>query len=131
MARTFCCLLATPRDWVRVGRLIMNQGKWEGREVISASWIDAMSAPSPTNPAYGFQIWRGISAPSRSYGSGPAPALPIGEPYAVDDLLILDGAVGQRVYISRKSDLVIVRLGAIVPDFHDSRLPNAILRGLF
>jgi CubicO group peptidase (beta-lactamase class C family) len=131
MARTFCCLLATPRDWVRVGRLIKDGGRAGGRQVISAGWMAQMLSPSPTNPDYGFQIWRGSPyRPTRSYGSGEAPPLPIGEPFLADDMLIFDGAVGQRVYVSAREDLVVVRIGDFAPDWVDSRLPNAIIRAL-
>jgi CubicO group peptidase (beta-lactamase class C family) len=131
MARTFCCLLARPRDWVRVGLLIKDHGMAGGRQVLSRGWMDAMAAPSPGNPGYGFEIWRGSPyAPQRSYGSGDAPPLPIGAPFAAGDMLIFDGAVGQRVYVSSDRDLVIVRIGEFVPDWTDSRLPNAILQVL-
>lgn len=131
MARTFCCLLARPRDWVRVGRLIKDGGVAGGRQVLSKAWLAAMTAPSPTNPNYGLQIWRGSPyAPTRSYGSGAAPPLAIGEPFAADDMLIFDGAVGQRVYVSASRDLVIVRIGDFAADWVDSRLPNAVLRVL-
>ena len=130
LARTFCCLLATPQDWVRIGRLVKDGGQWNGKPVLSAGWMVAMTAPSPGNDAYGFQLWRGTAAAARSYGSGAAPPLPVGAPYAVDDLLVFDGAGGQRVYISRKADLVIVRIGEDVPDWQDSRLPNAVIKVL-
>jgi CubicO group peptidase (beta-lactamase class C family) len=131
MARTFCCLLATPRDWVRVGLLIKDGGMHAGRQVISPQWLAQMTAPSPANPNYGFQIWRGSpSARTRSYGSGAAAPLPIGEPFLADDMLIFDGAVGQRVYVSASRDLVIVRIGDFAADWVDSRLPNAVMRAL-
>ncbi|HUD31146.1 MAG TPA: serine hydrolase [Novosphingobium sp.] len=129
MARTFCCLLARPRDWVHVGRLIKDGGAVAGRQVVSRAWMAEMTAPSPANPNYGMQIWRGAPyAPVRSYGSGSVPPLPIGEPFAAEDMLVFDGAVGQRVYVSASRDLVIVRIGDFAADWVDSRLPNAVLR---
>lgn len=131
LARTFCCLLATAQDWVRVGLLIKDRGVVGGRQVLPADWIDAMTAPSPTNPLYGFQIWRTSPyAPLRSYGTGSAPPVPSLEPILADDMVMFDGAIGERVYISRSRDLVIVRVGNMIPDWDDSILPNTILRGL-
>lgn len=131
LARTFCCLLTTARNWVRVGRLINDRGLAGRRRVLPASWIDAMTAPSPTNPNYGFQIWRASPyVPERGYGSGGVPPVPAREPFLAPDMLFFDGAVGQRVYISRAQDLVIVRIGASMPDWDDSVLPNLIVRGL-
>ncbi len=131
LARTFCCLIATARDWVRVGLLIKDRGMANGRRVLPASWIDAMIAPSPTNPNYGFQIWRASPyAPLRGYGSGAAPPVPAKAPFLADDMVYFDGAVGQRVYISPSRDLVIVRVGDSIPDWDDSVLPNIIVSGL-
>jgi len=131
LARTFCCLLARPRDWLRVGLLIKDGGQADGRQVLSPEWIAAMTAPSPANASYGMHIWRGSPhVAHRSYGSGAAPPLPIGAPFAAPDMLIFDGAVGQRIYVSRAQDLVIVRIGDSIPDWEDSRLPNSIVAGL-
>lgn len=131
LARTFCCLLATGQDWVRVGLLIKDRGAVAGRQLLPADWIDAMTAPSPTNPNYGFQIWRTSPyAPQRGYGTGSAPPVPSREPILADDMVMFDGAIGERVYISRSRDLVIVRIGNSIPDWDDSVLPNLILRGL-
>ncbi len=131
LARTFCCILATGQDWVRVGLLIKDRGRVGRRQVLPASWIDAMTAPSPTNPNYGFQIWRTSPyARLRGYGSGSAPPVPSREPILADDMVMFDGAIGERVYISAARDLVIVRIGNLVPDWNDSVLPNLILRGL-
>jgi len=131
LARTFCCLLTTARDWVRVGLLIGNRGYANGRQVLPASWIDQMTAPSPTNPNYGFQIWRASPyAPQRGYGTGGATPVPSRAPILADDMLIFDGAIGQRIYISPSRDLVIVRIGNSIPDWDDSILPNLIIAGL-
>lgn len=131
LARTFCCLIATARDWMKVGLLIKDRGMANGRRILPASWIDAMTAPSPTNPNYGFQIWRASPyAPLRSYGSGKAPPAPAKAPFLATDMVYFDGAVGQRIYISPSRDLVIVRVGDSIPDWDDSALPNIITSGL-
>jgi hypothetical protein len=90
-----------------------------------------MCARSPTNPNYGFQLWRSSPyTPERGYGSGTAAPVPSREPIMAQDMMMFDGAIGERVYISRLQDLVIVRIGNPIPDWDDSVLPNIILRAL-
>src|SRR3977135_861938 len=40
--RTFGYLCATARDWARVGLLILNDGRWNGRQIVPANWIQEM-----------------------------------------------------------------------------------------
>jgi CubicO group peptidase (beta-lactamase class C family) len=127
----FCCIGASARDWAKVGELIRNKGEANGRRVVSADWIAQMAAPSPANPNYGLQIWRGSPhAPQRRYSAASPLAIPAKEPFARDDVLFLDGAGAQRVYIVPSEKLVIVRIGKPTIKWDDSALPNLIFSGL-
>lgn len=129
--RYSCCLMATAPDWLKVGRLILDKGKAQGRQVVPASWIAAMTAPSPANPNYGWQIWRGSPhVASRSYGKSIRAHVPAAQPFARDDVLFFDGSAGQRVYVIPSEDMVIVRIGTPSVDWDDSHLPNLLLEGL-
>lgn len=131
--RTFAAILATPRDWLRVGTLIKDKGRVGDVEVLPESWIEAMETPNPRYPNYGLQTWLGRAyEPVRFYNARKAGlAVKQSEPFAVDDLVYFDGFAGQRVYISRSADLVIVRIGEERPrDWDESALPNAIIRAL-
>lgn len=132
MPRTYCCIMATARDWVKVGLLLLNQGRVNGEPVVSADWIREMTTPSPKNPNYGYQLWLGTThEPQRSYGKRIPVTVPTAEPFAASDVIYFDGAGGQRVYVVPSADLVIVRTGGPnAADWDDSFLPNAILRGL-
>jgi CubicO group peptidase (beta-lactamase class C family) len=130
-ARTYCCLIATARDWVRVGLLLKNDGRVGRRQVVPAAWVEAMRAPSLNNPNFGFQLWRGSPyAPQRSYGPAIKLTIPAAAPFLAGDMLYVDGAGGQRIYISKSEDLVIVRVGKQTLDWDDSRLPNLIVADL-
>jgi CubicO group peptidase (beta-lactamase class C family) len=127
----FCCLQATPMDWVRVGELIRNQGRVRGRQVVPADWIAAMARGSALNPNFGMQLWRGSPhAPVRRYSAAAALTVPAREPFARDDVLFLDGAGGQRVYVVPSERMTIVRIGRPSPDWDDSALVNLVLGGL-
>ncbi|MDX2145815.1 MAG: serine hydrolase [Rhodospirillaceae bacterium] len=130
--RTYTALMARPEDWVRVGRLIKDRGQLDGREIVPATYMDAMLTPSALNPNYGFQIWFAQPYQAMRYYNPAQKTLgsPAREPFGAPDMALLDGVGGQRVYISRADDLVIVRLGVARPDWDDSELPNLVAKAL-
>ena len=60
-------------DQARVGQLLLNDGKANGHQVISATWIKRMRTPCTIAPFYGYLIWlnhaQGVfpSVPESSY----------------------------------------------------------------
>lgn len=131
MARTFCCLLATAEAWMQVGVLMLEQGRVQGRQIVPADWITAMTTPSALNPNFGLQVWLGAPASGlRRYNSASTLEVVHSEPYLADDVFFMDGMGGQRVYVVPSADLVIVRIGAIAPDWDDAVLPNTLLQGI-
>lgn len=121
-------IYATARDWLRIGVLIKDRGEWQGKRLVPAAWIDAMTTPSPRNSNYGWLVWLG-SPPgtARSYGPHVAFAAHHSQPFLAPDMVYLDGFGGERVYIARSADLVIVRTGAMDTDWDDALIPNAIV----
>ncbi len=127
--RGFCCLQASARDWLRVGELIRNQGQWRGARLVPAGWIAQMLAPSPANPNFGWNIWRGAPYnPKRTYGPGIPAVVEARAPFARDDTYYIDGSGGQRVYVIPSEELVIVRIGTPRLDWDDSYLPNMLVK---
>ncbi len=131
----FCCLQATARDWARVGQLILDGGrvggKANGRQIVPAAWIAEMAKPAATNPNYGLQLWRGSPyVVERKYNATSPLVGRAAKPYARDDVLFMDGAVGQRVYVVPSERLVIVRIGKSSMTWDDSELPNRLLAGI-
>ena len=65
--------VATLRDYARLGYLVMNQGRINGKQVVPASWIASMvelrrDKPQPTAvPYYGLHIWIPQAAGGRSF----------------------------------------------------------------
>ncbi|MEQ9258653.1 MAG: serine hydrolase [Roseovarius sp.] len=82
----------TTRDYARFGQMVLQDGRWNGRQIVSRDWIEASTAPSaPTRPGkvrYGYQWWL------------PADGRP--------GVIYARGIYGQYIYIDRTRDVVIV-----------------------
>jgi CubicO group peptidase (beta-lactamase class C family) len=127
----FCCLLATPRDWLRVGELMRNDGMVGKTRLLPQGWVQTVTAPSPNNPNFGMNIWRGAPHdPMRGYGLGVALKVPAKQPFARDDVYYVDGAGGQRVYVVPSERLTIIRIGKPSATWDDSALVNLVLAGV-
>ena len=92
MEKAFCCINATARDFARFGRLYLNGGNWNGKQVVPAEWV-ALSTQPNKEPGgasfYNRQWW--IASPTGDFA-----AL---------------GHLGQFIYVSPAKKLIIVRLG--------------------
>jgi CubicO group peptidase (beta-lactamase class C family) len=128
--RVFCCMMSNAENWIRIGRLIADDGRVGDRQVISSSFLGELRAPSATNANYGFQTWLATRDPGQFNGTGAGSIRAPSEPHLVDDLIYLAGFGAQRTYVSPRCGLVIVRTGAQVFEWDDAVLPNTILRGL-
>jgi CubicO group peptidase (beta-lactamase class C family) len=98
---TFGQVYLTPRAMLKLGILIQNRGVWQGRRVISSSWIDsAVSHQSHVDDSdYGLGIWH------RWYGITTATG------YRRVDTVMLSGNGGQKVYLVPTLDLIVVSTG--------------------
>ncbi len=132
LARTAASLLAKPEDWVRIGLLFLNDGIIAGHRMLDSSWLAQMTAPSASNPNYGYQVWRAspYNAERHYSTSNPKFTVTAREPFLAADTVYFDGAGGRRVYISKAQRTVIVRLGDTDLGWDDSWLPNAVYQAL-
>jgi CubicO group peptidase (beta-lactamase class C family) len=57
-AWTYADMETTPRDFARLGLLMLQRGVWSGRQIVPAEWIDASTVPSQTiESRYGLLWW--------------------------------------------------------------------------
>jgi CubicO group peptidase (beta-lactamase class C family) len=121
MAHADCCMLARQGDWIRVAELLVKDGNYRGDEIIRPGWVARMLMPAKGNAAYGSYVRLGKAEQSGT------------EPYAVDDLFVVEGEGGNRLWLVPSMHLAILRMagsgGRAVPDWDDVRIPNLILRG--
>lgn len=50
--KAFCCLNAAPVDFAKFGRLVLNNGEWNGEEVLSKQWLGASFNPDTSGAQY-------------------------------------------------------------------------------
>ncbi|MEP2026275.1 MAG: serine hydrolase, partial [Reichenbachiella sp.] len=88
---------ATARDWARIGQLYLQNGVWEGKQIISKDWISFIQQPAQgSEQLYGGHFW--INS------GGHFPNVPL-------DAYSMNGFHSQRIMIIPSKELVIVRLG--------------------
>lgn len=105
-----CCLNATLRDYARFGRLYLEKGARNGRQIIPADWVSDSANPTAPhlqpgdNPAsswtfgYGYKWW--------------IPEDPQGDFTAI-------GVWGQYIYIDPTREMIIVKT-SVDPDFDNN-----------
>ena len=114
---TFMGVQSTCRDMARFGALALNNGDWDGEEVVSTEWMtDSTGHPSQDlNASYGRLWW--LNRPGQIVN--PAEFDENGEPLiqqgqaivgAPDDLYWASGLGGQYVIVDPTSGLIVVRL---------------------
>lgn len=98
--KAYCCFNSNARDFARFGQLILNEGDWNGRQLISSSYLKEATTPdtsllfkeyNETNHCYGFQFWH------LSYNGMEIP--------------YMRGILGQYIFIIPDLNAVVVRLG--------------------
>lgn len=55
--KAFCCIHATPKDFAKIGQLVMQNGNWKGKQLISTEYCKRMITPTKANDAFCFTIW--------------------------------------------------------------------------
>ena len=55
--QTYYGLSLHARDLVRIGLLLLKQGRWKGKQLLSERFVSTCMSPSKTNPYYGLLWW--------------------------------------------------------------------------
>ena len=131
LARGATSLYAKPMDWLRIGQLLLDNGRAGGAQVIPEAWLKELTTPSPTNPRYGLLTWIGADyVEARTLEAFEGFAAVAEQPFDAGDIIYFDGLGGQRVYVIPSAQLVIVRTGVLAWEWNDTRLPNLVLAGI-
>jgi CubicO group peptidase (beta-lactamase class C family) len=93
LEKTFCCLNARARDFAKIGRLYLQKGNWNGKQIVSEKWVKESTQIEISEGSasyYQYQWW----LPSR------------------DGDFMAHGILGQYIYVNPSKNMVIVRLGS-------------------
>jgi CubicO group peptidase (beta-lactamase class C family) len=56
-----------PRDMAKIGSLVLNGGRWRGKQIVSEEWVRESTRQHAPDREYGFQWWLGrIGEPDRA-----------------------------------------------------------------
>lgn len=89
--KTFCCLNARARDFAKIGRLYLNEGNWNGKQIVSKEWIQNSLKPNITGDYANYKNQWWLNPDSGSYKA--------------------QGINGQYIYVNPNKKLIIVKLG--------------------
>jgi CubicO group peptidase (beta-lactamase class C family) len=113
--KAYCCVYAIPRDFAKIGQLILNKGKWNDRQLISENYLQESFTPAPileedgaSNHRYGLHWWMGTIDGEEFYNA--------------------QGILGQYIIILPESNMVIVRTGRKRDKVEHNGLPIDIYR---
>jgi hypothetical protein len=91
-AWTYADMLTSPRDFARMGWLVMNGGVWNGERIISTEFLEEMLAPKAVADFYGLLWWLHDAADLKGYGT--------------------EGYLDTDMYIFPREELIVVRMQA-------------------
>lgn len=99
-------------DWARFGQLVLQGGKWKGKQLVKESSLKECFKPSKANPAYGLTFWLNPDNDAELPEDMPAE----GKRFLRDNLDDVElwmalGAGKNSLYIVPERDLVVVRHG--------------------
>jgi len=124
---------STARDMARFGLLNLNEGDWDGTQLVPPSYFTEMTTTSQDlNNAYGYLWWLNgkddykLPSTTATFSGSLIPTAP-------DDLFAGLGAGDQKMYIVPSENLVVIRMGnspdpsILGPSSYDSELWERIM----
>ena len=97
MEKAYCCVYSNARDFAKFGQLILQDGKWNGKQLIDSSFVALMKSPNygaflpKEQPIYGYSLWLDYDHEAPFYS--------------------LIGHLGQYIAVIPNHNMVIVRVG--------------------
>jgi CubicO group peptidase (beta-lactamase class C family) len=115
MEKAYCCFNTNALDFARIGQLILNKGKWNGKQIVSEKYIEESTSSAnwledewgkTSLDYYGYQWWI-------THHNGKK-------------VVYARGILGQYIFIIPEEKLVFVRLGEKRCSLRTGNLPSDI-----
>ncbi len=90
MELAYCCFNSNARDFARFGKLMVNQGNWNGTQILDSSFV-SLATKGTIEDFYGYSFWI--------------------DPNRGTPVFTQRGILGQYIISIPEKDLVVVRLG--------------------
>ncbi len=110
--KAYCCFNSNTRDFARIGKLMLDSGKWKGRAIIDSAYytnsIKACGIKDETGKAcnyYGYQWWIDPQHPEIFYARG---------------------ILGQYIIVIPSKKMIIVRLGKMTFPIRVQTVPKEV-----
>ena len=105
------------RDLSRFGFLILNQGRWENKQIISKSLVKKLTTKSQNlNPNYGYQFW--LNTNKKHWLGLPK------------NMVALEGYNSNRCYIFPTQKLIVTRIGSGPSEWNEQNFISNIFECL-
>lgn len=138
-AKAFCCINAVALDFAKFGRLYLNGGKWNGKQIVPEEWVKKSTIidDSSKDPFYSYQWWHNVDWEKTDDTTGLTTVEKsrlisrLGNTYLripMNDYFA-DGLLGQFIYIYPEKNIIIVRLGK-ASKIHWPKIMNKIAKEL-
>ncbi len=108
MELVYCCINTNARNYAKLGQLMLNQGKWQGEQLISSRFINSMTEQG-SQDNYGLSTWLNYENSPKFYW--------------------FSGHLGQSIAVVPDHNMVVVRLGEHTvegEDFHTVSVPKYV-----
>jgi len=90
--KAYCCIASNARDFARFGKLYLNNGNWNGNQILDSTFVKKSITPRfSESPEYGYGWWM--------------------HKHLGKTLYYMRGHLGQFVIVIPEDQLIIVRLG--------------------
>lgn len=132
--KSYCCINAIPLDFAKFGRLVLQQGNWNGKQIVSKEWINTSTNKNEFYKrmngfmTYHNQWWgagdrytmfkdslEGEIYKKAHFYTGKVKKSVRGAYYVIPELsgaFYAEGNHGQMIYINPNNKVIIVRLGS-------------------
>ncbi|RDW69231.1 hypothetical protein BP6252_08251 [Coleophoma cylindrospora] len=107
----YAYLYLTSPDFARLGLLMQNGGTWNGLQVVSQAWVDAVHVPDATNGCYGLMFWTNAGQTCLSPSGYPFNRSWV--PSAPTDLFAMSGSPQQKNFMIPSLNLTVSWAGVL------------------